>query len=413
MIHITDKSNCCGCAACAQRCPKQCITMQLDDEGFYYPQVDATTCIDCGLCEKVCPVINQEASRQPVQCIAARGKQETVVKNSSSAGIFYLLAEKTIQNKGVVFGARFNDAWDVVHSWTDTIEGIKPFMSSKYVQSQIVDSYKQAEAFLKEGREVLFSGTPCQISGLKHFLRNPYDNLICIDVICHGAPSPGVWREYLKYEISPKGRKNTVPSLLYSPLSEGDALRIKGISFRDKRLGWKKYSFVLLTSKGDSRSEGNSVSSSYKTIVQQKHYYNLYMKTFMANLTIRQSCFACPTRKGKSGSDILLGDYWGIARYYPEFFDKNGVSMALAYTDKGKQLLASLDLHTQVIKYSETVGNTNIESNDPYPCGRDTFFEDFKLKGVSAMKEYWKKNASNPIKVYGKALMYKMKMLFK
>lgn len=204
MIKIIDKKDCCGCAACVQRCPKQCIAMRIEDEGFYYPEVDSSLCIDCGICEKVCPVINQDSACLPIQCIAARGKQETIVKNSSSAGIFYLLAEKTIRNNGVVFGARFNNVWDVVHSWADTLEGIKPFMSSKYEQSQIGDSYKQAETFLKEGREVLFSGAPCQISGLKHYLRKTYGNLLCVDVICHGSPSPGVWREYLKYEISRK-----------------------------------------------------------------------------------------------------------------------------------------------------------------------------------------------------------------
>lgn len=413
MIKIEDKSKCCGCSACVQKCPKQCISMQIDDEGFYYPIVDLSSCIDCGLCEKVCPVINKFDDRKPVECYAAKGRNPDVVKRSSSAGIFYLLAEKTIQNKGVIFGARFNDSWDVVHSWTDTIEGIKPFMSSKYVQSQIGDSYKQAEAFLKDGREVLFSGTPCQISGLRHYLRKEYDNLLCVDVICHGSPSPGVWREYLKNEISPKGRKNTVSSSIYSPLSEGDALQIKGISFRDKRLGWKKYSFVLLSSQGDCRSEENSVSSSYKPIVRQKHYYNLYMQTFLKNLTLRHSCFACPARKGKSGCDILLGDYWGIARYYPGFFDKNGVSMALAYTDKGKCLLESLDLETLVIKYSETSGNSNIEVDEPYPADRDVFFRDFRSQGVEAMKIYCKKDAENPIKIYGKALIYKIKMLFK
>lgn len=412
MIHITDKHNCCGCDACVQRCPKHCITMQIDNEGFYYPQVDLEACIHCSLCEKVCPIINQDAPRLPVQCVAATGKQESIVKNSSSAGIFFLLAERTIQKRGVVFGARFNKVWDVVHSWADTIEGIKPFMTSKYVQSHIGDSYKQAESFLKEGRDVLFSGTPCQIAGLKHFLRKEYDNLLCVDVVCHGVPSPGVWREYLKYAISPKGRKNTVSSLLYSPLSEGEALQIKGISFRDKSLGWKKYSFVLLSSQGESRSEENSVSSSYKTIVRQKHYYNLYMKMFLSNLTLRYSCFACPARKGKSGSDILLGDYWGIARYYPELFDQNGVSMALAYTEKGRRLLKSLNLNIQDIKYSETSGNSNIETDEPCPSDRGIFFEDFRSKRVKAMKIYNKKYTGNPIKVYGKVLINKIKMLF-
>ena len=171
MIEIIEKKDCCGCGACVQKCPKHFISMIMDNEGFYYPQVDIEACIHCSLCEKVCPIINQDAPRLPIQCVAATGKLDSIVKNSSSAGIFFLLAERTIQKRGVVFGARFNKVWDVVHSWADTIEGIKPFMTSKYVQSHIGNSYKQAELFLKEGREVLFSGTPCQISGLKHFLR--------------------------------------------------------------------------------------------------------------------------------------------------------------------------------------------------------------------------------------------------
>lgn len=413
MIEIKDKKDCCGCSACVQRCPKQCITMQIDDEGFYYPIVNKSTCIDCGLCEKVCPVINQDSTREPQKCIAAIGKREDIVKNSSSAGIFYLLAEKIIQDHGVVFGARFNERWDVFHSWTDNIKGLRPFMSSKYVQSQLGDSYKQAETFLKKGRNVLFSGTPCQIAGLRHFLRKEYDNLICVDVICHGIPSIGVWREYLKSEISPKGRKNTVSSSNYSPLSERDAVRIKGISFRDKRLGWKKYSFVLQVSQGLGRSEKNIVSSSYKLVVNQKHYYNLYMQAFLRNLTLRHSCFTCPARKGKSGSDILLGDYWGIARYYPEFFNENGVSMALVYTNKGFQLLKSLDLKIKDIQYSETRGNSNIEVDEPKPKERDQFFYDFRIGGINTLQIYCKKMTGSPLKVYGKTILYKLKRLFK
>lgn len=413
MIRLKDKKDCCGCGACVQRCPGNCITMHIDNEGFFYPEFDSSKCVDCGLCEKVCPVINQDDSRIPIYCIAARGKDQNIVKRSSSAGIFYLLAEKTIQKNGIVFGARFNETWDVIHSWADSIENVKPFLTSKYVQSQIGDSYKQAERFLKEGREVLFSGTPCQVSGLRHFLGKQYDNLLCVDVVCHGAPSPGVWREYLKYLISPQRRKNTVSSPLYSHLSECDAHRIKGISFRDKRLGWKKFSFVLLSSRGDSRSEENSVSSSYKQIVNQKHYYNLYMKMFLKNLTLRRSCFACPARKGKSGSDILLGDYWGIKRYYPDFFDENGVSMALAYSDKGKFLLDSIDLNTIEIKYSETKGNSTIEYDDSYPDDRDSFFKNFSRDGIDAMKKISKKLDGNLFQIYCKTLYCKIKHILK
>lgn len=413
MIEIKDRKDCCGCNACVQKCPKQCIVMQIDDEGFNYPNVDKGVCIDCGLCEKVCPVINIDRNREPIKCIAAKGKREEIVRKSSSAGVFYLLAEKTILQNGVVFGARFNEKWDVVHSWADNIEGIAPFLSSKYVQSQIGDSYKQAESFLKEGKKVLFSGTPCQIAGLRHYLRKDYATLLCIDVICHGSPSPGVWREYLRHEISPIGRKNIVSSSIYSPLSERDALQIKGISFRDKRLGWKKYSFVLFSSQGLGRSEQNLVSSSYKPLVNQKHYYNLYMKAFLHNLTLRQSCFACPTRKGKSGSDILLGDFWGIARYYQDFYNENGVSMVLAYTEKGVQELQSLDLDYINIHYSETKGNLNIEVDEPMPMERDLFFVDFRTDGIKAMKTYIKKMSGSPLKIYSKVILYKFKTLFK
>lgn len=413
MIEIKDKKECCGCYACIQKCPKKSISMHIDNEGFYYPIVDKSLCINCGFCEKVCPVINQKSPRNPNECIAARGKLKNIIMNSSSAGIFYLLAEKTIHDQGVVFGARFNENWDVIHSWTDTIDGLKPFMSSKYVQSQIGNSYKQAETFLKEGRSVLFSGTPCQIAGLRLFLRKEYDNLLCVDVICHGTPSPGVWREYLKYEISTKRRKSTVSSHVFSPLSEKEALQITGISFRDKRLGWKKYSFVLLSSKSSCRHKGNSVSFCYKPIVNQKHYYNLYMKAFLHNLTLRPSCFSCPARKGKSGSDILLGDYWGIKRYYPEFFDDNGVSMALIYTAKGIQVIKSLDIEYIHIKYSETCGNSNIELDERKPVERDKFFEDFRYNGIKSMQLYCKNMSSNLIKIYCHVIFYKLRMLFK
>lgn len=410
MIEIIEKKDCCGCGACAQKCPKHCISMTMDNEGFFSPSVNKSLCVECGLCEKVCPIINQETQREPFKCTAIKGKRIDLVKKSSSAGVFFLIAEKIIQNKGIVFGARFNENWDVVHSWTDTLEGIEPFMTSKYVQSQMGDSYKMAEVFLKNGRMVLFSGTPCQIAGLKHYLRKDYNNLLCVDVICHGVPSPGIWREYLKYEISPKGRKNSVSSSSYSPLSKQDAKRIKCISFRDKELGWKKFSFVLLPSQGLGRSEKNTVSSSYRPIIKQKHYHNVYMQSFLNNLTLRQSCFDCPARRGKSGSDILLGDFWGVTRLYPNFYDSNGVSMALAYSKKGLRLLEELDTHSIEIDYSDAKSNLNILIDEKEPQERKDFFLDFQVNGVRAMKIYNKRMSGSLLKIYTKAILYKLKM---
>lgn len=209
MIHITDKRDCCGCNSCVQRCPKSCIRMREDDEGFLYPEVDESVCIDCGLCEKVCPVIHQARENRPIVVCAAKNKSEEIRYQSSSGGVFTALANEIIREGGVVFGAGFDENWEVKHDCTETVEGLSAFRGSKYVQSRIGDSFKKAEQFLKIGRTVLFSGTPCQIAGLKRFLRKEYDNLLTVDFICHGVPSPGVWREYLKEEtIRLYDRKN-------------------------------------------------------------------------------------------------------------------------------------------------------------------------------------------------------------
>jgi coenzyme F420-reducing hydrogenase beta subunit len=197
MIHLTEKTDCCGCNACVQSCPKDCITMQEDNEGFLYPAIDLETCIDCSLCEKVCPEIHQKEVRKPLQVYAAKNRNEEVRLQSSSGGIFTLLAEKIIEEHGVVFGARFDENWAVIHDYTETIEGLASFRGSKYVQSRIGETFSQAKQFLKSGRKVLFSGSPCQIAGLKLFLKKDYENLLTIDFVCHGVPSPKVWRKYI------------------------------------------------------------------------------------------------------------------------------------------------------------------------------------------------------------------------
>ena len=218
MIDIKEKNNCCGCSACVQICPKQCISMAADNEGFLYPQVNSAICIDCGLCEKVCPVINQSAPREPLVVYAAKNNNEDIRLKSSSGGIFTLLAEKVIEEGGVVFGAKFDADWNVVHDYTETIEGLAAFRGSKYVQSIIGDNFKTAKQFLNNGRKVLFSGTPCQIAGLKKYLRKEYDNLLTVDVVCHGVPSPMVWRDYLDYKRAKRAAgKNTVSEFAMPP----------------------------------------------------------------------------------------------------------------------------------------------------------------------------------------------------
>lgn len=307
MIDVIDKSKCCGCAACVQRCPRQCITMHSDKEGFLYPKVDIVKCTDCGLCEKVCPVLNVSKARLPQKVYAAKNRDEVVRCQSSSGGVFTILAEKTINAGGVVFGVMFNENWEVVHSYTETIEGLAAFRGSKYVQSIIGNSYKQVEVFLKQGREVLFSGTPCQIAGLKRFLRKEYDNLLTVECVCHGVPSPLVWHEYLN-DIKTKNNTD----------------KILDVKFRVKSAGWKKYSVSLKYSNKQGTCQDDSIL----------YYKNPYMQAFLRDFILRPSCYSCPAKAGRSGADIALADFWGIEKLMPHFDDDKGCSLVLDYTSR-------------------------------------------------------------------------------
>ncbi len=337
MINISEKQDCCGCNACVQRCPKRCIVMQEDAEGFLYPKVDENLCIDCGLCEKVCPMLNLDEPNEPQQVLAVKNRNEEERIKSSSGGVFIALAKQTLAKGGVVFGAVFDENWEVKHTWAETIEGVYPMMGSKYLQSRIEDSFKDAERFLRQGREVLFTGSPCQIAGLRKFLRKEYDNLLAVDFICHGVPSPGVWRRYLQEEMQDLSArraaagKNTV---LFSSLNVMSA--VSGIEFRDKTLhGWKKYSFVV-RQKSASKADPNSVLLSYV------HRDNPYMKGFLADIYLRPSCYDCQHKCGKSGSDLTIADFWGIDRLMPEFDDDKGVGLVLPNSGKGSKVFFSL-----------------------------------------------------------------------
>ena len=350
MISITRKQDCCGCNACAQICPKQCITMQEDDEGFLYPRVDTENCIDCHLCEKICPVSNHGTERKPLKVYAAINKDEEVRKQSSSGGIFTALAEQVIKQGGVVFGARFDERWQVKHDYTETMEGLAAFRGSKYVQSQIGNSYQEAERFLKAGRKVLFSGTPCQIAGLRNYLRKEYDNLLTVDFICHGVPSPMVWRRYLKEEVARQcDRKNSVSA---HPIHEEDVL-VEGISFRDKTMGWKKFSFALTLS--TTNGSGDKIQFCSCSPMTK----NEYLRGFMSNVYLRPSCYSCAFKCLKSKSDITLGDFWNIRLYNKHLDDNQGLSLMLLNNSRG--LCLANAIRSEVAFYS--IPNYDINSN--------------------------------------------------
>ena len=354
MIEILDKNNCCGCEACVQACPKRCISFEEDAEGFRYPLVDKTVCIGCGLCEKVCPVLNQAEERKPLEVYAAKNHDEQELLKSSSGGIFILIAKTVIHHGGVVFGAKFDKEWNVIHAYAETGGDVEAFMGSKYVQSRIGNTYKEAKSFLETGRQVLFSGTSCQIAGLKRFLRKKYDNLLTVDVICHGVPSPKVWRMYLE-EIKRNARKgeNSVSYPLTHLISErdahGESIQIKSISFRDKRLGWKKYSFALTLAKAIADGKQNTVSLSCI------HREDPYMKVFLKNIILRPSCYSCSAKGGRSMSDITIADFWGVEKVLPDFDDDRGVGLLMVNTEQGKKIVSSLDVDKFPVSLTDAI----------------------------------------------------------
>ena len=384
MIDIKEKKDCCGCGACVQRCPKSCISMREDNEGFLYPEVDKEMCIDCGLCEKVCPVINQSKERQPLVVYAAKHKDEQIRLASSSGGAFTAIAEPVIEEGGVVFGAKFDKDWSVIHDYTETKEGLAAFRGSKYVQSRIGESYKNAEAFLKTGRKVLFSGTPCQIAGLKRFLSKEYDNLLTVDFICHGVPSPGVWREYLKEETARQcGGKNTV---LTHPKDKLEDVRIENISFRNKRLGWKKFSFALTLSVPDGHGTKNSV------LLTSSKYHNPFLKGFLRDLYLRPSCHDCSTKGFRSNSDLTIADFWVINKYIPHENDKKGSSLLFVHHVKYKNIETnSMDLIRLDFRNLYLENSMIYVSSKPHK-NRDNFFLSYNNKKksiVSIIKKYY------------------------
>ena len=363
MLNIKDKSQCCGCNSCASRCPKQCITLQEDFEGFRYPTINTSLCINCEICEKVCPTINHKEGKKPLQALAFVNPNESIRLQSSSGGAFTFIAEQIISEGGVVFGAIFDNKWEVCHTFTETKEGLAAFRGSKYVQSRIESAYRNAEYFLKAGRKVLFSGSPCQIAGLKLYLRKEYDNLITVDFICHGVPSPKVWRKYLEENYSQhKTKKETVDSSL------NGISTITGISFRDKTLtGWKKYNFII-QGKSTCNSNKNSILSS--TIF----YDNLYMQAFLQNLILRPSCYACPSKKGQSNSDITLADFWGVEKFLPSLNDDKGVSLLLANSEKGLQIIKNFLSFDPQVNFEAILPYNSSWSDSAIPHRKREFF---------------------------------------
>lgn len=310
MIQIKEKKECCGCSACQQICPKHCITMKEDTEGFYYPIVDMKNCVDCHLCEKVCPIKSKKRNNDNILAYAAFSNEMDIRLQSSSGGIFSVIAEYVLENNGIVFGAALNDNQLVNHIAIDNLDNLNKLRGSKYIQSQINKTYKEAEKYLKDGRSVLFTGTTCQIAGLKTFLRKEYENLITVDVLCHGVPSEKVWKKYLQFQ------------------EETNKSGLQDVYFRNKDNGWKKFEVLINFKNGEKYQKANMEDS--------------FMRLFLANICLRPSCHDCHFKSLDRPSDFTIGDSWGIENYMPEMDDDKGTSVVLLHTEKGKKIFEKL-----------------------------------------------------------------------
>lgn len=314
MIDITDKKQCCGCSACVQACPKDCIEMIEDEEGFLYPLVDKEKCTDCNICSKICPMENIARNKdREINAYAAYSNNLEVRMESSSGAIFSLYADAIIKKDGVVFGASFDEDNMVHHIFVENKDQMHKLRGSKYTQSRIENTYIEVQKFLQEKRYVLFSGTACQVAGLKNFLRKQYDNLYTIDVLCHGVPSPKVWRKYI------------------DELENKYDSKVSSVNFRNKETGWKTYSI-------DIRFNNHQK-------YRKRYDMDSYMNLFLSDICLRPSCHNCKYKSLSRASDITLGDSWGIDKYMLDMDDDKGTSVVITHTLKGQELFDSYKDH--------------------------------------------------------------------
>lgn len=306
--------NCTGCGACVDCCPHGAIKMVADNEGFRYPKIDKSLCISCGLCKKTCPEINAQNNERSKKYFAAKSVNEETQINSASGGVFPVLAAEILKQGGVVWGASFDSDFNVVHCCALECDDLASLRRSKYVQSNLETVYKSIKAQLESGLTVLFCGTPCQTTALSHFIPEKYKgNLILMEIICHGVPSPSIWQDFLK---------------MLSDSHQEKIENIRTICFKYKdndKYKWTHPGFYIQWKSGKEYLDYSNAS--------------WYENGFLGNLYVRPSCHKCPMKPYRSIADISLGDFWGCNQIFPDFFDENGVSIIITKSDKGNDIL--------------------------------------------------------------------------
>lgn len=358
-VEAVPKNRCCGCTGCKNVCPVDAIVMVQDAYGFLVPEVDKNKCIHCGMCLKKCPVIDKHKESEERPKVYAVWAEEEVRKKSSSGGMFSLAAEYVLKNDGVVCGAAFTPEWKVAHKFIEDISQLDELRGAKYVQSDIGFSYRQIKKLLGSDKMVLFSGCPCQVAALKAYLGKPHPNLITMDLVCHGVPSPQVFEKYIE-EVY--GKDN-----------------LESFAFRTKDKG---YSCTVLKVK----LKGREVS--YPSLKEK----DPYEKVFHGSYALRKACENCKFALIPRQGDITMGDYWGISDYDKKLNDGKGTSVVLVNSSKGEEVFKKVEKHAALIQETPLEAATRknrFGTHVPVPRHREDFLKAVSRKGfLAAAKQY-------------------------
>lgn len=365
---LEHKEDCCGCSACYNSCPVSAIEMKYNQEGFWYPIINDELCIHCNKCRRACPVLKPIKKNRDKKVYLAYAKSYAERMTSSSGGVFAVLANAVLVSGGIVCGACFNPDMEVEHIIISNQENLNKLKGTKYVQSDINNVFQQIEVALKKDKKVLFSGTPCQVAGLKTFLGQDYTKLICVDLICHGVPSPKVWKDYMA-NISPDKK-------------------ISYVNFREKNTESKTTQIVYYMNDNTSVTEEKNES--------------LYMKGFIQNLYVRPSCFQCKFKGNNRLSDITIGDFWSAQEFHADIADEYGNSVLIARTERGQELLEQSKLELVIkkatIKEAATWNECLLESTK-YNEKRQDFYRRWRSEPLqSILKDLTKTQVNMDLK---------------
>ena len=376
---ICNPARCTGCGACVQACNHNALSLQPDTEGFLRPAIDQERCVMCKKCVNDCPVNKCVVKRNPLKIFSGWSNHEETRLTSSSGGAFVEIAQLILAKKGVVFGVAMDDRLEARHVFIEAKEELPQLQGSKYVQSIVGDAYREARSFLQEGRQVLFSGTPCQIAGLYNFLHKDYANLYTVDLICHGVPSPRVFHDYKLY----------IEGLIKEPVKE--------VKFRCKKSSWIFFNMGI-----NPHVEKNG-STSYAYI--GNYYADPYIRVFLRDNILRPCCYQCPYTSVERVSDFTIADWWGYkaTSAVDKDFDRKGVSLLMCNTYKALALSHNLDMCLKE-RMLEEAKRTNASLSNPFPmpAARNQFWEDYRTKTFADMVKKWMQPDKIPYSLYVK-----------